>query len=142
MRRIIEFIKYYIAAIALLFTFTACDNKDDLQDIFIGREWHLAFIQEGDVRKAPEKEYSIAFNNATFTLTTPSDAQITGRWQATNDPRTFQCNGIKTSGSIDSDETAKAIQRILAEARTYNGDTNYLQIIAQPGNVYMQFYNR
>ena len=141
MDKMANFIKHCIVATILLLPLAACDSKDDLQEIFIEREWTLAFVQEGGERKAPERDYSIAFNNATFTVTTPSTAQITGKWQATNSPRTFRCSNIKTNGNIESDEFAKAMRRVLTEAQTYNGDTNYLQIIAQPGNVFMQFYN-
>lgn len=138
-------IKTFLISLFMALSLSSCDNKDDLQDIFIDRDWKLSFIQEGADKKAPDNskgDYLLVFNNNTLTLTTPSNAKITGSWQAGNDPRMFRCSNMKINGNIENDDIAKSMYRILKEAKTYGGDTNWLQIIVQSGNIYMQFHNK
>ncbi len=132
-----------ILALSLSLTFTACDNDDDLEEIFTGKTWNLTFIQNGVERIVPQEEgYSLIFNNASFLFTTPGAATITGNWYADGEARTFGCNEIITSGDIENDATAKAALNILKNSVMYNGDANWIQIVEEPGNIYMQFYNR
>lgn len=131
----------YILLVALFFT--ACNNDDNLQEIFIDRNWTLSFIQEGNEKTVPEMvEYTILFKNGTFTLTTPGSATITGNWQADGGTRRFTCSNINTKGNINNDNIAKKMRNMLQNAILYSGDANWLQIIVQQGNAFMQFYNK
>lgn len=125
-------------------SFASCNKEDDIQEIFIDRIWTLTFIQEGKEHFVPQNNtaYIMLFKGNTFTLTTPADATITGNWQADGDSRTFRCSNIRTSGNITNDDIAKRMRNMLQNAVSYNGDANYLQIIVQQGNAFMQFYNK
>lgn len=130
-------------AIFVALSFVACNNEDDVQEIFIDRNWTLAFIQEGNEKSIPEKaDYTLLFKSNTFVLTTPGDATISGNWHADGGSRTFRCNSIKTNGNISNDNIAKKMRNMLQNAVLYEGDANYLQIIVQPGNAFMQFHNK
>lgn len=126
------------------FTFASCNKEDDIQEIFIDRSWTLTFIQEGKEHFVPQNNaaYIISFKGNTFTLTTPANATISGNWQADGGSRTFRCSSIRTSGNITNDDIAKRMRNMLQNAVSYNGDANYLQIIVQQGNAFMQFYNK
>ncbi len=136
-------IKKLLFAIMAALSFVACNNEDDVQEIFIDRNWTLAFIQEGGEKNIPESAgYVLLFKSNTFTLTTPGNATISGNWHADGGSRTFRCNNIKTNGNIGNDNIAKKMRNMLQNAVLYEGDTNYLQIIVQPGNAFMQFHNK
>lgn len=138
--RIIKTALIILAAI----TFASCNKEDDIQEIFIDRSWTLTFIQEGKEHFVPQNNaaYIILFKGSTFTLTTPANATISGNWQADGGSRTFRCSNIRTSGNITNDDIAKRMRNMLQNAVSYNGDANYLQIIVQQGNAFMQFYNK
>lgn len=138
--RIIKTALIILAAIS----FASCNKEDDIQEIFIDRIWTLTFIQEGKEHFVPQNNtaYTMLFKGNTFTLTTPANATITGNWQADGDSRTFRCSNIRTNGNITNDDIAKRMRNMLQNAVSYNGDANYLQIIVQQGNAFMQFYNK
>lgn len=143
MKQFLRITAGFILAMTMSLTFTACDNDDDLEEIFTGKAWNLTFIQNGVERIVPQKEgYTLIFNNATFLFTTPAAATINGNWYADGEARTFGCNEIITSGDIENDAVADAVLKILKNSVMYNGDANWIQIVEQPGNIYMQFYNR
>ena len=133
--------KTFILLTALL-TATACDTDDDINAIFRGETWHLTYIKDGDTQRIPEKKiYSIDFKNDNFTETMPNGATINGKWNAKgNKSHSFTSSDIKTSGTINGDVIAEKMLYILSNARSYSGDTNWLQII-QDKNNYMQLYN-
>ncbi len=134
--------KHITAAIALLaiLILTACNNKDDIEEIFTEKTWKLAFIQDGAERIVREKEYTLKFNKASFTFTDPQKATISGSWSADGGTRQFICNNITTSGNIQGDQVTQKAREILQKAKAYIGDAKSLQIIEEPGNKYMQFY--
>lgn len=143
MRDLIKFAKNSFILFTLLLTLAACNNDDDVQEIFIDRNWTLSFIQEGNEKSVPENvNYVIIFKSGTFNLTTPSNATISGNWQADGGTRTFKCSNIKTDGNINNDNIAKKMRNMLQNAISYGGDANWLQIIVQHGNAYMQFHNK
>lgn len=120
----------------------SCDEEDNLEEIFTDSAWTLSFIQEGAEKSTPDKDYVITFQNNTFVLTTYDGTTITGNWQADADSRAFTCNNIKASSDISNDKIALTMYNILEKAISYSGDSNWLQIVQQPNNVFMQFYNR
>ena len=133
---------FIIISLALAALFTSCDNGDDLTDIFLSHPWKLALFNEGGRRTPGNDAYVLQFYDATFSVSTRSDAVITGYWTADNKQRTFSCSRVRVeNGSIEGDTIAQKMEKILKEARYYEGDTNYLQILVQK-NKYMQFHNK
>lgn len=133
---------FIIISLALAALFTSCDNGDDLTDIFLSHPWKLALFNEGGRRTPGNDNYVMQFYDATFSVSTRSDAVITGYWTADNKQRTFSCSRVRVeNGSIEGDTIAQKMEKILKEAGYYEGDTNYLQILVQK-NKYMQFHNK
>ena len=143
MKRFIKITKTTVLLLTLMLTLSACNKDDDLEEIFIGKAWNLTFIQEGTKRIIPQNGgYILHFGNTELSFITPSGTTITGNWFANGASRTFLCNNITANGSIEDDAAAKAVLNILTNAIKYEGDANWIQIIEQPNNTYMQFYNR
>ena len=133
-----------LLALLLAFSLGACNESDDLQEIFVGHNWKLTFVKNGGEMYASDgKEYKIVFGESQFNLTTPAGATISGGWHASSsgDRRNFGCNNIKVSGNIANDKIAVAIKNILENATTYEGDAHYLKIV-HTINEFVQFYNR
>ncbi len=138
-----KLLKNFILISALFAIFTGCNKEDDLQEIFTGRNWTLAYIQEGTEKIMPQEgNYAILFEDATFVLTTPNDVRISGKWQADGENRKFSCTQITTTGDITEDKIAQKMEVLLQSTISYEGDANWLQLITQPGNVFIQFHNR
>lgn len=131
-------------AVIVALSLTACDSDDDLQEIFTDHSWTLSFIKEGSGQpiESKGKDYVIVFKNNTFLLSTPGNATISGNWRADGGNRAFSCSNIRTSGNIENDNIANKMKNILQNSTSYAGDTNWLQIIVQKDNIYMQFYNK
>ena len=129
---------------AMIFMATSCDKNDDINAIFRERTWYLTYIQNGDIRRIPKEKqlYSIVFKNDKFTVTMPSGAMIKGMWHADGGgSHSFYCRNIEKDGIILGDTIAEKMYGILTNAESYEGDTNWLQII-QDKKTYMQFYNK
>lgn len=142
MRNISGIAKRVVAFLALT-TIVACNNSDDINEIFIGHEWRLTYIEDGNTRRWPgqEKAYSLTFGANRFKAATPNGGKITGRWSADGKTRSFRCTDIITEGIGANDTIARLMKQILDEASSYNGDLHWLQIRTEK-NHFMQFYNR
>ena len=142
MRSIAKTAKRVIFALSFVIL-AACNNSDDVGEIFIGHDWKLTYIEHGDKRRWPSKvnAYGILFAENSFDATTPSGGKISGRWSANGNTREFRCTNIRTEGIGENDTIAKQMIQLVNEATSYDGDTHYLQIIKDK-NHYMQFYNR
>ena len=141
MRNIAKAAKSAIFALAL--ALTACNNSDDISEIFIGHDWRLTYIEEGGIRRWPSQNsgYSLMFGENSFDATTPNGGRISGRWIANGETRRFSCTNIRTEGISANDTIARQMVELLKEAKSYDGDIHYLQIIKEKNHL-MQFYNR
>ncbi|MBO7302404.1 MAG: hypothetical protein J6U58_06825 [Bacteroidaceae bacterium] len=142
MKGIAKQINRVIFALILPLVAVSCVGEDDINAIFRERDWKLTYIKEGSVQRyAKDKIYSIEFLENTFTATTPKGVTITGNWHADGSAlHSFECNNIRTNGNLSGDTIGLKMRDILKNAKTYSGDTNWLQI-KQQDNVYIQFYN-
>lgn len=140
MKNIAEQIKRIIFAVMLATTVAAC-SEDNIEDIFVEREWKLTYVNDGGVKRfTKDKVYSIQFFENSFKATLPGGGTINGNWSANGNTREFRCSNIRTSGHFAGDTIAEKMIQILTNAKKYEGDTNWLQI-KQQENVFMQFYN-
>ena len=121
----------------------ACNNSDDVGEIFVGHDWKLTFVEQGGTKRWSSREnaYGIMFAENSFNATTPGGGKISGRWSADGNTREFRCTNIRTEGIGANDTIARQMIQLFNEATTYDGDTHYLQIIKDKSH-YMQFYNR
>ena len=124
-------------------TIAACNKGDDINEIFIGHQWQLTYIDDGGNRHRPgyDKKYSLQFTQSGFTANTPGGGSIKGSWQADGKTHEFRCTNIHSSGIASNDTIGNLMLKHLKEAVKYDGDTHYLQIIKEKNNL-MQFYNR
>ena len=127
---------------ATLFIFAACEKNDDIDTIFRERTWYVTFVKEGNTTEyAKDKLYSFEFKN-TLTVTMPNGATIKGNWYADGGgSHSFYCRNLKKEGKIIGDIIAEKVWEILNNAQSYEGDTNWLQII-QDKDTYIQLYNK
>ena len=142
MRNIVKTAKYAIFAVALALV-AACNESDDISEIFIGHNWRLTYVEEGGIRRWPSQEnsYSLMFGENSFNATTPNGGSISGRWSANGETRQFSCTNIRTEGISATDTIARQMVEMFRNARKYDGDIHYLQIIKEKNHL-MQFYNR
>lgn len=142
MKILAEKIKSAIFAVLLLLCVASCTH-DDIKEIFIDREWTLTYILREDSVQYDNrgKKYKVIFTDEEFNAIMPGGSAITGKWKADNKSRSFQCWGIKTTGSLRGDTIGEKMLNIFTNAKSYEGDTNWLQI-KQQKNTYMQFYSR
>ena len=143
MRSIAKAAKSAIFALTLTLALAACNNSDDISEIFIGHDWRLTYIEEGGIRRWPAQDsgYSIMFGENSFNATTPNGGRISGRWSANGGTRQFSCTNIRTEGINTGDTIARQMVEMLKEAKRYDGDIHFLQIIKEKNHL-MQFYNR
>ena len=132
---------FTLATFTLLFA--ACSKEDDLDEIFVGNNWKLSFVQNGTTREVPEKgEYKFTFYDTTFRIVTPGGAIIGGNWEAGASSREFRCSNIMVTGNIVTDAIASLVYDILRSAKSYEGDSHYLKINKLRNKEYIQLYNR
>lgn len=125
-----------------LLAVTSCDKGDDLDEIFLNRKWTLSFFKEGKNITPVKGNYTITFQENTFSVATPAKAIIEGYWNADSKKHTFDCTNVRvTSGSIAGDTTATKMKSFIEKATSYGGDANALQIKIQD-NAFMQFHNK
>jgi hypothetical protein len=104
---------FIIISLALAALFTSCDNGDDLTDIFLSHPWKLALFNEGGRRTPGNDTYVMQFYDATFSVSTRSDAVITGYWTADNKQRAFSCSRVRVeNGSIEGDTIAQKMELV------------------------------
>ena len=142
MRNIAKTTKSLILVLALA-AFAACDNSDDISEIFIGNDWKLSYTEEGGIRRWPSQEipYTLTFGANNFNAHTPNGGKISGQWSANGKTREFRCSNIRTEGINANDTIARQMVQLFKEATAYGGDSHYIQIFKNK-NHYMQFYDR
>ena len=134
----------FVMMLALLFTTAACDKNDDINAIFRGQTWYVTYVKDGNITLYPQKDkfYAIEFKNDKFTAYMPNGSTISGHWYADGGgSHTFYCRNVEWDSKIWGDSISEKMLDIFNNAQSYEGDTNWLQII-QNKNTYMQFYNK
>lgn len=133
----------YIFSLISVFLLSGCNNEDNVEGIFTGKDWKLAFVDTGEGRlSAGQNVYLLTFTEQLFSLTTPSSAIISGNWVADGNSRSFVCSNVKiSSGSISSDTLAQRVKSYFEKAQSYEGDDNTIKIFTSEGT-YMQFYSK
>jgi hypothetical protein len=128
--------------LVLSFTAVACNDEDDINEIFRERTWYLTYVKDGGVERIPNKKlYSIVFMKDNFIARMPNGTTVKGLWQADGRTRTFRCTNVSADGGFSGDTIAEKMYGIIRNAQKYDGDIHWLQII-QDKNTHMQFYNR
>ena len=142
MKNCIIFLCKTFILFATLFIFATCEKNDDIDAIFRESTWYVTFVKEGNTTEyAKDKLYSFEFKN-TLKVTMPNGATIKGNWYADGGgSHSFYCRNLKKEGKIIGDIIAEKVWEILNNAQSYEGDTNWLQIIKDK-DTYIQLYNK
>lgn len=144
MKNILRTIAKGVILLSILLTVNACNNTDDISEIFNGRTWYLTYIKDSNGQHYPKNGqlYSISFKNESFEARMPNGTTITGKWYADGGAsHIFHFRNIEKYGYISGDAIAEKMYGIIYKASSYDGDTNWLQI-KQDKETYMQFYNK
>lgn len=151
---------YRLTLIALCSLFLAgCNSEDDLQEIFTGKEWHLAGFYEThdwDNHNAgvPINEYNslsdlsaynvIFYTDGMVVVTLPQGCKIQGRWEADGAKRTFITSDWKTVTGSPASLTGygKLMYDNIRNIAYYQGNSNYIRLFDDSRKNFMQFADR
>ena len=122
--------------------FSNCENSDDIEEIFIGKNWKIHGATFNGVAingKVVNELYSSAdsywinFSSTTFEGKLQSGNHIRGIWSADGKSKSIQIN-IKTNLDINSSTLGQQIYQVLDNATSYSGDSNVLTIYQDRNN--------
>lgn len=134
----------------LLFTllFTACQNEDDVEDIFVGRTWYIvgATINgqqyDGDELKelyAQADSYHLTFSINSFSGILVAGSSLNGQWSADGKHHTLTIQ-VKNANNVEASTVSRNIYNVLRNVTTYSGDVNNL-IIQQDSQNFIRLYH-
>ena len=146
----LKHVLYLVLALPLLW---ACNNEDDVNEIFASGTWNVGnFYNGGDWNKLNDgarpkytKEEDFKALNY-LTVTFMEDGTIQGRmnngsftahWKANGDDRTISITQLKTTATPSG--KSKELIEALKNAAYYKGDSNYLKLAPQDKKSYVQF---
>lgn len=157
----IKAISYFLLMFTMLFTFSACNNEDDVLEIFNGKTWKLTRLTtEGSKRQfyeglwGNEKEeeasrtalntkgyFTLDFNLSEVNGEIIGTAEAHGILAKINNA-SVDINGKKQTLSIagkvsgsETDKLAKAFINGLPNVFKYEGDSNSLTLYFKDGNI-------
>ena len=134
---------------------TACDNEDDIKEIFTGKVWKLSYIYaegaysipidfwEGDAKKEEasrtlrdvDGNYIVEFTGAAMDGTFKGsvngrivNSTFTGQWQADASTHTLTISNLTFAGKNETDVQAVNFKRGLQNVYKYTGDSNGLYL--------------
>ncbi len=134
---------------------TACDNEDDIKEIFTGKVWKLSYIYaegaysipidfwEGDAAKEEasrtlrdvEGNYIVEFSGAEMDGVFKGsvngrivNSTFSGQWQADAATHTLTISNLTFGGNAETDVQAVNFKRGLQNVYRYTGDSNGLYL--------------
>ena len=146
----LKYVLYLVLALPLLW---ACNNEDDVNEIFASGTWNVGnFYNGGDWNKLNDgarpkytKEEDFKALNY-LTVTFMEDGTIQGRmnngsftahWKANGDDRTISITQLKTTATPSG--KSKELIEALKNAAYYKGDSKVLKLAPQDKKSYVQF---
>ena len=146
----LKHVLYLFLALPLLW---ACNNEDDVNEIFASGTWNVGnFYNGGDWNKLNDgarpkytKEEDFKALNY-LTVTFMEDGTIQGRmnngsftanWKANGDDRTISITQLKTTATPSG--KSKELIEALKNAAYYKGDSKVLKLAPQDKKSYVQF---
>lgn len=147
-------LKHFISILCLLPLLVACNNEDNIDEIFVSGTWNVGnFYNGGDWHKTNDgaratytKEEEIKELNS-LTIIFMEDGTMQGRigaggnlsanWSANGKDRTISITNLKTTGTPSG--KSKELVNALKEAAYYKGDSRYLKLAPIDKKSYVQF---
>ena len=131
-----HFIKNIFYIFFCLLVLTACNNEDDIDEIFIGRTWYMngATINgmklNSDIKNfytdAGKRAYYISFSAGTFTGLLSEGVFFSGTWSADGKKQTILID-IKQKPNTQT-IFDKQIFNIISSANSYNSGADFLHL--------------
>lgn len=138
-----------------------CNQEDDIEYIFTGKEWHLAGFYQTSDWDNPNKgsvlnDYNshsdlsaynlLLLSDGTAIITLPQGCQLRAVWEADgNDKkRTFAFSGWKVLSGNPETLTGYGRQMYdqLCKVAFYQGNSNYIRLFNENKRYFMQFGDR
>jgi hypothetical protein len=142
-RNMLKFTKLLLFLGLVLLACTACENEDDIDQIFTGKTWYMnGGIISGkklnsDVQNfytnARTDAYYITFSSQTFTGMLTNGDSFSGTWSANGKKQTIKLNITQTPTA--STPFDKQIYYIIAGATSYRSGATFLHLRKDEDNV-------
>ena len=146
-------LKHLVYLVLALPFFWACNNEDNVDEIFVSGTWNVGnFYNGGDWNKVNDGARPVYTKEEDFkalnflTVTFMEDGTILGRmnngsftanWKANGDDRTISITQLKTTATPSG--KSKELIEALKNAAYYKGDSKYLKLAPQDKKSYVQF---
>ena len=146
----LKHVLYLVLALPLLW---ACNNEDDVNEIFASGTWNVGNfynggewnkLNDGARPKYTKEEDFKALNYLTVTFMEDGTIQglmnngrFTANWKANGDARTISITQLKTTATQSG--KSKELIEALKNAAYYKGDSKVLKLAPQDKKSYVQF---
>jgi len=127
---------------------TACQNEDDIADIFIGRTWYIVGAtingQQYDGNEIKElyaqaDSYHLTFAVNSFSGILVAGSSLNGQWTADGKHHTLTLQ-VKNANNVEASTVSRNIYNVLRNVTSYSGDVNNL-IIQQDSQNFIRLYH-
>jgi len=145
-------VKQMIYIMAMLPLLWACNDEDDIQEIFVSGTWNVGNFytggnwdkhNESGIPKYTKEEDLKVLNQMTILFQEDGTLQgqttngtFTANWEANGKDRTVLITNIKTSATPNG--KGKEFIEALKVASFYKGDSNYLKLADEKKKTYVQ----
>ncbi len=142
-RKLLKLVPTAFCIILTLLVCTACENEDDIDEIFVGKTWYMnggtvsGKKLNSDIRNfytdAGVNAYYITFSSQTFKGMLTSGDSFSGTWSANGKRQTIKLKMTETPTA--STPFDKQIYYIIANATSYKSGADFLQLKKDGDNV-------
>ncbi|MDE6722094.1 MAG: DUF4847 family protein [Bacteroidaceae bacterium] len=142
-RNLLKIVQIAFCIGLVLLTCTACENEDDIDEIFIGKTWYMnggtisGKKLNSDIRNfytdAGTNAYYITFSSQTFKGMLTNGDSFAGTWTADGKKQTLKLKMTETPTA--STPFDKQIYHIIANATSYRSGADFLQLKKDGENV-------
>ena len=128
--------KTLLALTVMLLALTACNNEDDIDEIFVGKIWYMTGIVINGTTSSEETKnfykdtdancYYITFSSGTFQGKLSSGVAFSGTWQANGKNQTITFN-LKEKPNPDA-LFDKQLINILSNVHSYSSGADFMHL--------------
>lgn len=127
---------HFLYLLLLALTLTACNNEDDLDDIFVGKTWYMNGATINGLKlnseisnfytDAGEGAYYITFSSQTFQGMLSAGVNFSGTWTADGKNQSITLNISNKPATTTTFD--KQIYNILSATTSYKSGADFLQL--------------
>lgn len=140
----IKTLKLFILMLLSMASFTSCERKDDIEEIFIDKTWYMngktfnGIKSNDDVKHFYENDkngYFIQFKDGTFTCALSHDIVLSGKWKADGKKQTIILSFDNIPSNLPTFD--REVMEILKNGKSYKSGADYLSIKKDRSNYIM-----